>query len=278
MKNSLKDSKLVNMITSIMTNYDYEIKFTEYKRHATEIARSYQNCRIYAVGGDGIIHEIVQAIVGSDNELVVIPAGTGNDFIRSIANKKDVKYLLEKSLNLKSEWISLIQVNDIYCINTTCNAFDSDIANNVHNYKKIKFLPRTLQYAYVLIKRLAKYRFYPTTLKVDNQILYQGDLVVSAFCNGRYYGGGFEIAKDANVKDEFIDINLVSTLPKYLIPYYLMLMFFKKLERGKLYHHYRLKNVDLVTNQPINIDGETYLSGEYHLKIIPNAIKVVIYK
>ena len=41
---------------------DYEIKYTKYSRHAIKIAKKCHNCRIYAVGGDGLIHEIVQGI------------------------------------------------------------------------------------------------------------------------------------------------------------------------------------------------------------------------
>ena len=99
MKPNLKDTKIETMIVSIMQGYHYEIKYTKYSRHAIKIAKECHNCRIYAVGGDGLIHEIVQGIVGSDNELVVIPAGTGNDFIRSIADSKDPGVLLRKSLS-----------------------------------------------------------------------------------------------------------------------------------------------------------------------------------
>ena len=76
MKPNLKDTKIETMIVSIMQGYHYEIKYTKYSRHAIKIAKEYHNCRIYAVGGDGLIHEIVQGIAGSDNELVVIPAET----------------------------------------------------------------------------------------------------------------------------------------------------------------------------------------------------------
>ena len=258
MKPNLKDTKIEAMIVSIMQGYHYEIKYTKYSRHAIKIAKECHNCRIYAVGGDGLIHEIVQGIVGSDNELIVIPAGTGNDFIRSIADSKDPAVLLKKSLSLKAKPIDLIKANDIYCINVLCCAFDSDIANNVHNYRKIKFLPKALQYANVLIKRISKYRFYPT--------------------KGRYFGGGFEVGKDANVQDGFIDLNFVSTLPKRLILYYIFLMLKKRLDLGKLYFHDKLKSVDLITRQEVNIDGETYRPGSYHLEIVSDLIKVVIYK
>ena len=69
-----------------------------------------QQCiyRIYAVGGDGMVHEIVQGLVGSDNELVIIPAGTGNDFIRTIADTSDPYELLKISLS-KAQQNTLIQ-------------------------------------------------------------------------------------------------------------------------------------------------------------------------
>ena len=35
---------------------------------------------------------------------------------------------------------------------------------------------------------------------------------------------------------------------------------------------------DLETKQDVNIDGETYPSGRYHLEIVKNSLKVVIYE
>ena len=99
-----------------------------------------------------------------------------------------------------------------------------------------------------------------------------------AFCNGRYFGGGFEIGKDANVQDGFIDFNFIWTLPMRLILYYIFLMLKKRLDLGKLYFHDKLKSVDLITRQEVNIDGETYQPGRYHLEIVSDLIKVVIYK
>ncbi|WP_027088835.1 diacylglycerol/lipid kinase family protein [Thomasclavelia saccharogumia] len=279
-KPNTQSLKIEAMINSLMKGYDYEIKYTKYPRHATEIAKSYQkyNHRIYAVGGDGIVHEVVQGLIGSDNELVIIPAGTGNDFIRTIANTNDPYELLEMSLHLKAQPIDLIKANDIYCINVFCCAFDSDIANNVHNYRRIKYLPKTLQYVNVLVRRMSKYRLYPTTLYQNDKKIYEGSLIVGAFCNGKYFGGGFRIGKNADIQDGLIDINLVSSLKKRSIPYYLFLLFTGQLEKGKLYYHNKLKVLDIKTNQDVNIDGERYAKGCYHLEIVKNSLKVVLYK
>lgn len=280
MKPNLQNTRLETMIVSIMKEYHYEIKYTKYPQHATKIAKSYLECkhRIYAVGGDGMVHEIVQGLIGSDNELVIIPAGTGNDFVRTIADTSDPDELLKMSLHLKAQPIDLIKANDVYCINVFCCAFDSDIANNVHNYRRIKYLPRALQYANVLIKRMSKYCFYPTSLYQDEKKIYEGNLIVGAFCNGKYFGGGFKIGKKANIQDGFIDINLVSSLKKRAIPYYLFLLFTGQLEKGKLYYHNKLRKVDIETKQKVNIDGETYPAGNYHLEIVKGLLKVVLYK
>lgn len=40
--------------------------------------------RVVAVGGDGTVCEVANGIVGTDIELGIIPAGTGNDFVKTL--------------------------------------------------------------------------------------------------------------------------------------------------------------------------------------------------
>ena len=272
--------KIETLIVKNMQGYPYEIKYTKYPKHASAIAASYQGChhRIYAVGGDGLIHEVVQGLAGSDNELVILPAGTGNDFIRTIANTRDLETLLKKSLKLPAQPIDLIKANDIYCINVFCLALDSDVANNVHKYRQIKVLPRSLQYVNVLVRRFVKYHPQPVTLRYQGKTIYKDRLLIGAFCNGKYFGGGFKIGKYADVKNGLIDINLVPQLKKSQLPYYVTLLLTEKLEQGKLYYHKQLKEVEVESNKKVNIDGEVYPAGIYQLKIVNKAINVVLFE
>lgn len=83
-----KRMKFYNNIRSIYKEEDILIKETTYSGHAKEIAKEIsstdENIRIYACGGDGTIHQIVNGIKDfSKVELAIIPLGTGNDFIKS---------------------------------------------------------------------------------------------------------------------------------------------------------------------------------------------------
>ena len=84
---------LVNCIVSLMQGKRYELRYTKDLDDARKIALSYQDekevCRLYAIGGDGFVHKVVNGMVGSFHELVVIPQGTGNDFARSIYKNLD---------------------------------------------------------------------------------------------------------------------------------------------------------------------------------------------
>lgn len=75
---------MINISTDI---FDYEISFTEYAGHASEIASKAKDDNIdivVAVGGDGTVNEIARAIVNSNTALGIIPCGSGNGLARHL--------------------------------------------------------------------------------------------------------------------------------------------------------------------------------------------------
>ena len=118
---------------------------------ARKIALSYQDekevCRLYAIGGDGFVHKVVNGMVGSFHELVVIPQGTGNDFARSIYKNLDAIKIFKESLNKQAKAIDVIQCKeDLYCINVFCCGLDADVGNLVNTNRKTTLFPRIMQY------------------------------------------------------------------------------------------------------------------------------------
>ena len=65
-------------------------------RIAKKYAQMNENVHVFACGGDGTIHEVVNGIVGCKNVMVTpIPIGRGNDFVKSLDD-----YTQEDLLNI----------------------------------------------------------------------------------------------------------------------------------------------------------------------------------
>ena len=113
-------------------NIKSEIIKSEYKGHLTKIASDLANkekCRFYSIGGDGTLNEIVSGIVGTTSEVVVIPCGTGNDFIKSISKYKSMRKIVINSINKESTPTDIMHVNkSYYCINILSVGFDAMVA------------------------------------------------------------------------------------------------------------------------------------------------------
>ena len=64
-------------------NYDFEIIFTEYRKHATKIVLELENDidLVISVGGDGTFSEVMNGNLKRENPLVLahLPVGTTND-------------------------------------------------------------------------------------------------------------------------------------------------------------------------------------------------------
>ena len=97
-----KSLRFVPLIENYFKNSEeeYEIIYTEYPKHATEIAARYtekDDVILYSVGGDGTATEILDGLDLSVR-FGVVPGGTGNDFLKSIDVEKE---LMKKYLKLQ---------------------------------------------------------------------------------------------------------------------------------------------------------------------------------
>jgi diacylglycerol kinase (ATP) len=61
------------------------VLLSERPGHLVELAREAAATHdlLVVVGGDGTLNEVVNGVAGSDAELAILPAGTGQDFGRT---------------------------------------------------------------------------------------------------------------------------------------------------------------------------------------------------
>lgn len=258
---------------------DYKIIYTEYAGHATEIAREYSSgapARIYSVGGDGTVNEVVNGIAGTQSVLGVIPAGSGNDFIRSIDNNLDAKKLLIDTIEGEARRIDLGRVNEKFFINISSIGFDAEVVYNAMKFKRIPLVPASLAYLFSIIYTCFKRKISEVSLNIDGQ-LYDKSLLLAAVANGRFYGGGMLPLPEAELSDGLFDICLVDKVSRRLI-----ISFFPKYIKGthgsmKQVKFMKAQNVHIKSNDMlcVNIDGEITTSKEVTFEILQGAIRVI---
>lgn len=269
-------------IKKLLTKYniDSTIVVSEYSGHLTKIAYDLSHkhkCRFYSVGGDGTLNEIVTGIIGSSSDIVVVPCGTGNDFIKSISKYLSMRKIIINSINKESTPTDILKLNKSkYCINILNCGFDAMVAKNVDYFRNIPFISGKAKYNLSIFYTLLANRNYKFKLRVDNNILKQNFTLI-AIANGKYYGGGICPCPEANTNDGILDIcaidstrvrEKVKLLPKY-----------KKGKHTDLEQAHILNGnkVQLVSNRPfpISIDGEVFYDKKISAKVLRNAINIV---
>ena len=243
---------------------DYKIEINDNKNSTEDILKKYKNTSyiIYAVGGDGILNRVVNAVYGTKNKVSCIPAGTGNDFNRSIND----------CFKNGNNTVDLVKCNKKYFINVACFGIDADIANDntiVHN----KFIPRKLQYKLGVVKHISIYKPYTFTMKWDKEEL-TSKLSLVTVCNGGYYGGGFRVNPDCLYNDGKLDVFIITATNRRQLINYLIKLLKGKHKECKHVKHVRTNNFTIITENAIegNLDGESLLSKKFEMTVIPSAM------
>lgn len=263
-----KTLKAVDRIKKVCEeeNLDYEIYFTEYPKDATKIARKYRFTKniIYSVGGDGTLNEVLNGIVGTKNLLGVIPAGSGNDFYKTLS-KIDEEYPV----------IDIGKVNDRYFINIISIGIDAEVANNVSLMKKRK-VPTNQIYNASLIYTFFKYKYKDIELSIDEKEQKKGKCTILTICNGQVYGGGYKIAPSAKLTDGYFDVYYVEKVNKPQLPSLINMLKQGIHKKHNKVHKSQATKIKFKCDKELvcNIDGEIMTAKKFNVKIIPNAITI----
>lgn len=206
----------------------YEIVATACPGDAAEIARRFastgEELRLYACGGDGTLHEVVNGAVGFGNvEVGCFPCGSGNDYVASFGSAEaflDVAGQVEGS----SVEVDLMRTDGIYSINQCSMGFDAAVADNVRLFKGKPLVSGSAAYLlsifYTFMGRLG----HEMTVTLDDGETESGRFLFAIAAKGRYQGGGIRSAPEASPTSRSLNLMMVravshgrflSLLPRY---------------------------------------------------------------
>jgi diacylglycerol kinase family enzyme len=229
-------------------------------------------------GGDGTVAEaangIIRAGAGDKALLSVIPAGTGNDFVRSFP-EKDRIYTIDA-----------LQYGDRYAANIINFGFDSRVVAKTARYKKA--FPGSAAYlagvADTFFQKLGE-RWQVEIEDENGQIeTFDEVFTLALAANCQYYGGGFHSAPLADPADGLIDFVAVRKVSRGT--FIRLIGDYKKgthldPETGKPYPKFekfilyrRCKRVRLSGIRDLCADGEIEAANEVEITVAPAVLRI----
>ena len=193
---------------------DCQCLLTEHPHHAAELARAAaetgEEVRLYACGGDGTFHEVVNGAAGYDNAAVTCsPVGTGNDFLKNFGDDADQFADPENLWDGEVAELDLIDCSGRLCATIACSGTDARVAEDVHRFGDLPFLSGKGSYLLaVAINFLFRKISQRWSVTLDGEE-FSDEFVLGAVCNGRYYGGGFNPIPQARMDDGILNTILI---------------------------------------------------------------------
>jgi len=163
------------------------------------LARGFR--KIVAVGGDGTWSNVGNAIVraGGGAQLGLVSAGTGCDLAKSLGiPPKDVPACARIVAEGKTRLIDVGRLENRYFLNVTGFGFDIAV---IEDSWTVRYLGGGLLYLYCALRQMYAFPGFPVEIEVDGRALGRRELLMLVFANGRVFGGGFQIAPQADLCD-----------------------------------------------------------------------------
>ena len=224
---------------------------------------------VIAVGGDGIVHLAIQILAKTSIPLLLIPAGTGNDFARVL--QLNLKDPLENLRRMKKDPtdIDLGLVDGRYFAEILSTGFDSMVNERAN---RIRFNGRW-KYNLAMLLELPIFEPREYIFEIDGHSFKTRAMLI-AIANGCSYGGGMKVCPDARIDDGMFDIMILRPVSKYEF-----LKVFPKVYKGTHINHPKIeilqgKKVTITADAISYADGERIGELPLNAKIEPRALKV----
>ncbi len=239
-------------------NISYEIIIGKNQIDQTDLLsgflEKFPDCNgVIAVGGDGLMHLVLQKVTPAQVPLAMIPAGTGNDFVRTLGwSLTDIDSLLETVINSAPRSMDLGLVDGEWFGAILSTGFDS-IVNEKANAMSWPKGPNKYNAAIAIELPRFKPRHYEIVLD-DRTISTQAMLI--AVSNGRSYGGGMLVCPAADINDGYFDVMVLHPISKFEF-----IKVFPRVFKGT---HITHPAVEIVRSKKVSITSQAvaYADGE----------------
>ena len=257
--------------------FDVSIVSTQYRGHATELARQYaaqDYDAVIAVGGDGTVNEVGCGLIGTNTALGIIPCGSGNGLARHLGISMDpfkaVKWL-DKSIFSEIDY-GMIADHPFFC---TCGVgFDAKVTDTFSKAGT----RGVLTYTESILKEIATYKDKTYKLSFDNSSETFECFIVTC-ANADQWGNNAIIAPTASLQDGLMDVVVIHPFTPLDAPLLAFQLFNRLIDKNPKVTVRKCAQMTITRDSegPAHYDGEPITLGkEIHIRMVKGGLKVLI--
>ena len=229
---------------------------------------------LYAVGGDGTVHETAKHLIGRQPALGIVPMGSGNGFARHIGLPIDVAKSIVACSGGRIVTIDTAEVNGMPFLGVMGIGFDAVIADRFAS-SEVRGMKTYVQEGALAFSR---FRAEEYVITCERKTIRQRAFVV-AVANSGQYGNNARIAPLASLQDGLLDVVIVdhSRLLRALL--LLPLLFQGTIHRSPSVTTIQTPEVTIKrpTAGPAHLDGEPYTLGEeLRIRVVPRSLRILV--
>jgi diacylglycerol kinase (ATP) len=265
---------------------------------------------ILIFGGDGTIHRHLNQFVRLGLPVLVVPAGSGNDFARALGLRSvhdsiaawrsfraeqpvgagnvrviDLGTIAPLKSPSETEFATLSRNSAIGAKTYFCSVAGIGLDGEVT--RRANKLPRWLRGhgGYALSLAPALFRFDPLPMKIFTQERNGGwstrsdqPTVLAAFANSGVYGGGMKIAPRAKLDDGQLDVCVIAGIDPFKLACLFPTVYFGRHVDIRDVDYFQATRLRVETESPLEVyaDGECVCRTPVEVAVEPSALKVIV--
>jgi diacylglycerol kinase (ATP) len=235
---------------------------------------------ILLFGGDGTVHRHLAQLVKLELPVLVVPAGSGNDFARALGLRR-VRDSLAAWRRFHGRQDNVRDI-DLGVITPRKVAGESPVPHEAPRYfcsvagvgldgevaRRANQLPRWLRghggYALTLAPLI--FRFAPLAMKIvttdeagSGTTQSDAPTMLAAFANTSTYGGGMKIAPHARMDDGLLDVCVIGGVDAFKLACMFPTVYFGRHLRIREVKYFQASRLQVETETPLDV----YADGEY---------------
>lgn len=260
------------------SRFDYDLAYSEHRGHAIDIAKTSSRNGFHiicAVGGDGSVHEVGMALIGTQTHLAIIPTGSGNGLARHLNIPLEVKAAIHCINDDKYIHMDTVKVNEKRFLGVGGYGFDAVVAKVFDTGKK-----RGLWgYVFTVFREFFKYNPLNVSIDVDGKVK-SLPVMLCTVANSSEFGNGFKISPESDVTDGELELCILKPFTFWSAPSIAYNYFRNRGHKSKFAEIIRFKKAKIkLSNKVAHYDGEPVdVRQEIHVSVVPKSLHILVGK